>query len=261
MLALLLLAQLLIASCYSISVCRQRGIDVFQHIHWFLVAYLAVYFVPLWNGRDWIIDRFDYSTVLLIYILPALALVFVIGGYRYGLQTFARTARNAASREVPGRAMAHYGFLLCIIGLIGEIWFVRLSGGVETYFSVGRTAGAYQDNTAYLYNLRWLWTPGLASHRCFDSLRSPSYFHAAGALWTLSLGYNVILGQRSGVWAYSLLGLALFTVWRQKRPSLAVVAGLICIILPLMSFIALLVATYLGFHFSECPSLSGQTGD
>ncbi len=245
MVELLLGCQALIAGCYVVLAYRDSGRDPFQHIYWLLGAYLGVYFIPLWLSREWMREQYAYNTTMLVCALPVIGLLFILLGYTYAIKRFARAAKARTDRGIRARGMARYGVFLCSLGVLGELWVLKLAGGAAVYYSVARTTGAPEGTTAYIYLLRWLWTVGLAIMiGGLTRRRQVRYFLTAGFFWLLAFGYNLAVGQRSGVFIYALLGLALLQVWRRKRVSLMLAAGVGLAAMALLGFVGITRSDY-----------------
>jgi hypothetical protein len=137
------------------------------------------------------------------------------------------------------RRLGIVGVLLLVIGVAGELFFIRNSGGAEAYYSVSRGGGAYETTTAYIYGARWLWVPGIA------------FLGAAGTgqrrwrIWgtvglTLLGGYNLILGQRTGIFLTVLTALYCRSLWGRSLPKARTVLAAIAVAAVLMGFVVLM---------------------
>jgi hypothetical protein len=125
---------------------------------------------------------------------------------------------------------------------IAKVVFIDKSGGAEVYFSVARGLGAYKENTAYLYLLKWVIFPGLVIG--FVAVASGDVAHWKKIiLYLAGIGFwlfQVISAQRSGVIMVGILLLACYylpkkrkiPVWNTLFVFLTVfyITGLICLL-------------------------------
>jgi hypothetical protein len=246
-----------ISACYLRKVTKETHGDLLQHIYLLLFGYLGVYGVELYFAQQWMRQEIPEETILLANTLPSLGLVAILAGYRFGLRRFPGLVQRYATREIRLSRIVVYGTLVSLVGIAGELYFIKLSGGVATYFSRARGLGNYEGSTAYISAARWLLTPGIAILiGAATRVRRRSLYGLLGAFWTLAFGYNLVMGQRTGVIVYLVLGLGAYRVLRRTKPGIAALASVL--------FMALVLAGaldetredfYLGSNFNKVHAL------
>jgi hypothetical protein len=147
------------------------------------------------------------------------------------------------------------GLVLIAIGVLGEIRFIQLSGGVENYFSAGRGAGDYENVTAYIYGARWLLFPGVA-FLIAAGMEKRAWRRGTVLMLCLMGAYNLVLGQRSGIFAVTFLSFYCALLWRRRVPRLAVVVAVSCALAVLLGFVKLTRSDFhLGSDFERTKDL------
>jgi hypothetical protein len=108
--------------------------------------------------------------------------------------------------------MLKWGAFFCLLGVVGQVIFVQVSGGFEAFYSVGRGAGDYENNTAYLYGTPNLVYVGMLI--LLSEMRKPTVTNSTRIMIVLLAAfimlYKVYIGQRSHVILYSIAFLCIY---------------------------------------------------
>jgi oligosaccharide repeat unit polymerase len=220
----------------------KNGFDITQPIYYYLIAYIGLYSLQAWGLID-IASNFYREEILIKSLLLAIVgLLFFYLGYASPLSlNIARSIPTPTPTPLTEQRLINLGLFWILIGIIGQVVFIERSGGIEVYFSVARGFGAYKENTAYLYLLKWVIFPGLvigfvaiASGYVAQWKKIILYLTGIG-FWL----FQVIAAQRSGVIMVGILLLACYylpkkrkiPVWNTLFVFLAVfyITGLICL--------------------------------
>lgn len=143
--------------------------------------------------------------VCLTVFLSWIALILFYAGYRSRFAKSLYLRLPQPPREWTPGTLLPYGFFLVILGIAGQLYFIFLSGGTQTYFSEARGAGAYDTTSAYIYKLQWLCVSGFAI-LFIETARKPDLVFkiVTYSLAVCFLVFQFISGQRSGVFLMAL---------------------------------------------------------
>jgi len=237
---------------------KARGnylLSIFQ----FLFAFVMVYGYAFYSAREAIAFHYGEAILPSCWLAITIGLLGILLGYTLaynrsppGWQHLARVT-NANRLGIPG-------LVLSAIGVLGEIRFIQLSGGVVNYFSAGRSAGDYENVSAYIYGARWLLFPG-AAFLISAGMEKRPWRWGSVVLLVVMAAYNLILGQRSGIFAVAILSFYCAMLWRRKMPRLTVVVAVGCVLAVVMGFVKVTREEfYLGSNFERAKSLINASG-
>jgi len=238
-----------IAAC-SIYEAHRSRLDPFQPIYYAMLGFAGVYCLQYVAGRERLLSWFGDATMGYAMCLAFMGIALFGAGYYSPLaRALALRLPKPMSNWRPGR-LAPLALALIGIGVMGQLWFIHRSGGAQTYFSAARGKGAYESNTAYLYGLKWLITPGIIFW-AVDCARKKGLARYAwllvGLPWLL---YQVIMGQRSGVFSVGVLLLACAFVPRKSRPPIWMAPTGVMLLLLTVGFLTIFRSEfYAGSHF------------
>ena len=241
MILYLICIQLIIVFIISWHNLSKNGWDITQPFYYFLIAYIGLYSFQAW-GLMTIAQQYYGEELLFKSMLLAIVglVMFYLG---YASQLSLNIARKIPTPTPPTeqQSLINLSLFWIVIGILAQVVFIDKSGGAEVYFSVARGFGAYKDNTAYLYLLKWVIFPGLvigfvAIASGYVAPWKKIFLYLAGKGFWL---FQVISAQRAGVIMVGILLLACYylpkkrkiPVWSALLAFLIVfyVTGMICL--------------------------------
>jgi hypothetical protein len=135
--------------------------DIFDPLIYILIPFFYIYVFQTFNSQKILVAYFSEDIVVKGLILACVGLAMVFWGYHSGWAEKLAFNLPQLPRRWPAGALAKYGMILVLIGIITQVIFIQKSGGVDIYFSQSRGAGDYAHNTGYLYHMKALIIPGL----------------------------------------------------------------------------------------------------
>jgi hypothetical protein len=220
MLVLLILIQLSIAIFIIRDNYSKNGWDMTHPLYYFIIAYIGLYSLQAWGLIDVASNYYGEELLLKSLLLAIVGLVMFYLGYASHLSlNIARSIPTPTPTPLTEYGLINLALFWILIGIIGQVVFIDKSGGAEVYFSVARGLGAYKENTAYLYLLKWVIFPGLVIG--FVALAS-GYVARWKKLFLYLTGigfwlFQVISGQRSGVIIVGILLLACYYLPKKRK--------------------------------------------
>lgn len=214
--------------CYE--AWRSR-LDPFQPIYYVLLGFLWLLCLQYGVGRSELREWFRPSDLNKAMTLALVGVCLFVFGYYSSLATrVAKRLPKPVRQWRPGRLTP------CALGLValalgGQLWFIARSGGLVHFLSRARGAGDYESNTAYLYGLKWLLTPGII----FLAVDNARFRGLRRYIWVpLAVGwflYHFAMGQRGGVFSTGVLTAACLAVprGRRHRPGLVLLTVAVCV--------------------------------
>lgn len=198
----------------------KNGFDITQPIYYYLIAYIGLYSLQAWGLIDIASNYYREDILIKSLLLAIVGLVMFYLGYASHLSlNIARSIPTPTPTPLTEQRLINLGLFWILIGIIGQVVFIERSGGIEVYFSVARGFGAYKENTAYLYLLKWVIFPGLvigfvaiASGYVAQWKKIILYLTGIG-FWL----FQVIAAQRSGVIMVGILLLACYYLPKKRK--------------------------------------------
>lgn len=239
--AFMLLLSVLVALLTAHLLRRLRGnylLCIFQ----FLFSFFTLYGFGLYDARTAIGELYGSDVLPLCWCVVLLGLSGVAIGYRmFPMWNVPRWRYLRVPVRISRLGIA--GMLLLVAGVAGELMFVNRSGGAQAYYSISRGGGSYETTTAYVYYARWFWIPGIAFLAAAGTERR-RWRPAAVAGLVLLGAYNLMLGQRTGIYLAVLSTLYVRAVWRRRLPKVATILAALGVAAVLMGFMALTRGDY-----------------
>src|SRR3984885_6689511 len=231
-------------------ILRQTQNNYLLSIFQFLFSFFALYGFGLYDARETIADLHGEDVLPLCFLVVLLGLGGIALGYRVFPKSRVLNWPHLRGQPQIGRLGA-FGVILMVVGIAGELYFIRHSGGAQVYFSKARGAGEYETTTAYLVNLRWLWVPGIAFLAAAGT-RAKKWRKTAIAGLVLLGAYNFVLGQRTGIFLTIVVTVYSLAAWRRRLPKLRTMALAITAAALMMGFLVIARADFhLGSGFSN----------
>ncbi|MGA2176579.1 MAG: O-antigen polymerase [Verrucomicrobiota bacterium] len=241
-------------AAFAAIMLRRSGGNYLLSIFQFLFAFAVLYGYGLYNAREGITFHYGEAVLPSCWLAVSLGFLGIVLGYTRAVNATPPGWRHLLSATNPDR-LGTVGLVLAVIGVAGEIRFIQLSGGVEDYFSAARGAGDYEHVSAYVYGARWLLFPGVA-FLLAAGMKKKAWHGPGIVLLAVMAAYNLLLGQRSGIFAVAILGLYCAMLWRRKIPNLITVAAVGCVLAVLLGFVKLTRDDYhLGSDFKRSKEL------
>jgi len=227
--------------------------DPLQHVYLLFIGYLAVYGLSLYKAQSWMVREVPSDVIPWVNLLPSLGLGCIVLGYNSALRNMPVVIKRYAQRRCYPDRMLVCGFSLCLLGIAGELFFIRESNGIDNYFSSNGDARNFAGTTAYVYSSRWLLTPGisilLGAATC---VRSFALKVAIGFLIAGSVVYNLAVGQRTGIVIYGLLAVAAVRILFRRRIALPALLATLLLALSVMGIMRRYrYEFYIGSNFAE----------
>jgi hypothetical protein len=217
---MLIIIQIFLAILFLWHNYYKNGFDITQPIYYYLIAYIGLYSLQAWGLIDVASNYYGEELLLKSLLLAIVGLVVFYLGYASHLSlNIARSIPTPTPTPLTEHGLINLALFWILIGIIGQVVFIDKSGGAEVYFSVARGLGAYKENTAYLYLLKWVIFPGLVIG--FVALAS-GYVARWKKLFLYLTGigfwlFQVISGQRSGVIIVGILLLACYYLPKKRK--------------------------------------------
>lgn len=240
---------IVVALLASSALRKARG-NYLLSIFLFLFSFVSLYGYALYKASP---------TITLVHgrdVLPLCWLVVLVGlgGVALGYTSVNRRAILGwphLRRPPDDNRLGIWGLTLIFLAWLGEAYFIGRSGGVEAYFSRARGAGAVKDVTAYIYGARWLMVPGIA-FLVGAGMGRRFWRIPAVVAFTVFLGYNLVLGQRTGIFLSALMALFTYAYWRRRLPRPHIIVAAIAASAIFMGFVKLTRGDYyIGTDFSN----------
>lgn len=211
----ILIITIILIGCHSYSISQK---NIFEPIYYFLIGCFYVYIIEYLIYRKVLLTFFGDSHVAISLIIVWISILIFYAGYRSKFSK--RLAKKLPVPQVNWRpgALIPYGIFLTILGISGYFFFIKQSGGISEYFSAPRGKGAYEENTAYLYGAQWLLNPALIILIVeISRMRLARFLKIFVYIFAVSyFGYQIFIGQRSGVASVGLLLLSSYYLPNQR---------------------------------------------
>lgn len=233
---------------------RLTGGNCLLSIFQFLFSFVVIYGYGLYSARENITLHYGAAILPSCWLAVSLGFLGLVLGYTRAIKATPPGWRHLLSATNPNR-LGMAGLVLAVIGVAGEVRFIQLSGGAESYFSMGRGVGDYEHVSAYIYGARWLLFPGVA-FLLAAGMKKKLWRGPGLVLLAVMAAYNLYLGQRSGIFAVVILGFYCAMLWRRKVPRLFTLAAAGCALAVLLGFVKLTRVDYhLGSDFERSKEL------
>jgi hypothetical protein len=234
------------------------GMRFFHPILFVLIGWLAIYVVQPLDTYRGLVNGFGRGKIVYAFLAVLVALWTFAAAYFLGARSRAGVLQHLARRTwLPGR-LCDFGILLIALGVLGQIWFIWLSGGAAKFFSVARGAGAYETTTAYLYGAKWWVLTGLAfvflDYRNRRTGRAQILLGALGVTGIYLL-YQFFVGQRSGLIMLAALCLLIYFLPRRRKPDIVKLGACFILVAFVLGFVGRFRHDiYYGSSFGELQS-------